>query len=136
MKRLAGAALLAVLIWCVVGCGPRTGAAPPLAKVKGTVNLDGKAMGGGEVRFSVPGQPVRSIPIQDGAFSGEAHIGKNLINVVWEKDGGPNPMDPNLPPIKVNVVDPKYASMDSPFNVEVPKDGVSDLKFDVTSARK
>jgi len=136
MKRLPGAVILVVLVWCVVGCGKRTPPGPPLAKVNGKVNLDGKPMAGGEVRFSVSGQPVKSIEIKDGAFSGEAHTGKNRVEVVWEKDGPPNPTDPKLPPIKVNVVDPKFSGMNSPFNVEVPATGASDLKFDVTSARK
>jgi len=134
MKRLVPL-LLFLFVVGVVGCtkGP-TG--PALAKVSGTVNLDGKPMQDGEVRFEVAGQPSKIIPVKDGAFSGDVYSGKNRVDVVWEKDGGPNPMDPKLPPIKVNVVDPKFSGMNSPFSVEVPSSGKTDMNFDVPSARK
>jgi len=106
-----------------------------MVKVSGTVNLDGKPMEGGEIRFSVPGQPVRSIEIKSGAFSGETFVGKNLVQVVWEKEGPPNPMDPNSK-LKVNTVSPRFAGVDSPLSADIGKDGAKDLKFDVTSAKR
>jgi hypothetical protein len=106
-----------------------------LATVKGTVNLDGKPMTGGEIRFSVSGQPVKSIEIKDGAFSGQVYTGKNLVEVVWDQDGPPNPMDPSTR-IKVNVISPHFSGANSALSADVGANGATDLKFEVTSARR
>src|SRR5207244_4270468 len=101
--------------------------APPLAKVSGTVTLDGKAMQGGEVRFNSTGYPAKVLEIKDGAFSGEVYSGKNRVEVVWDKDGPPVQMDPNQPPTptKINAVDPIFSGPTSPFTPEIPKTGAS-----------
>jgi len=137
MNRLVGSFLLLSIPCVPLGCNKTAGPKePPLAKVSGTVTLDGKPMGGGVVRFHAADQPAKSLEIKDGAFSGDVYVGKNRVEVVWEKDGPPNPMMPDGPPIKVNAVAPQFSGMDSPFNVDVPAGGKSDLKFDVTSARR
>jgi hypothetical protein len=125
--------------WCVIallvaGCAETGPALPQLAKVAGTVILDGKPMEGGEVRFNALGQPPRVLPVQGGAFAGEAFVGSNQIDVVWDKEGPPHPMDPTTR-IMVNVVASQFQGPSSPFKVEVVEAGVSDLKFEVTSAR-
>jgi hypothetical protein len=136
MKRLIGVCLIVALQWCVVGCdGDKKTKAPDLAKVSGTVNLDGKAMEGGEVRFSVPGQPPKSIEIKNGTFSGEVFIGKNSVEVVWDVDGPPNPMDPTQK-LKVNKVATTFSGPNTTLSADITKEGKSDLKFDVTSVRR
>ena len=119
----------------LAGCSAGGSNAPPTAPVKGAVNLDGKPMGGGEVRFTVPGQPPKSAPVTDGTFAGEAFVGKNSVEVVWDKDGPPNPTD-QTSRMKVNAVSGKYSGPNSPFQFDIPAGGKSDFKLDVTSARK
>jgi hypothetical protein len=132
MARLTGMVSFLLVTSVLVGCSGNQGNTPPLAPVSGKVTLDGKPMGGGEVRFSVPGQPVKVLEVKDGAFAGEVFTGKNGVEVVWEVDGGPNPMDPSTK-LKVNKVDAKYLGPNSPFSEDIGKEGKSDLHFKVTS---
>ena len=134
MKYLSCWFLIACLV-LLVGCdsGP---ALPKRAKVSGTVTLDGQPMDGGEVRFRAEGQPSQILEVKGGAFSGEAFVGKNQVDVVYEKDGPtPHPMEAGKF-LKVNVVDAKFTGMSTPFTPDVPATGTSDLKFEVTSAPK
>lgn len=133
MKRI-GYLLLCGLALVVVGCQDEGPSSPSLAQVSGTVTLDGKPMEGGEVRFLLPGYPPQAYAVQSGAISGQAFVGQNQVEVVWEKDGPPNPMNPETF-IKVNVVSPQFSGPNTPFKVDVGPDGASDLKFEVTSAR-
>jgi len=135
MRRFFSAALSRFAVCWFVGCGQDAAKAPTPVKVSGTVKMDGKAMGGGEVRFALPGQPPKAMPINAGTFAGEAFVGKNNVTVVWEKDGPPHPMDPTAR-LKVNVVAGKFSGPESPLNAEVGESGASDLKFEVTSERK
>lgn len=135
MMRCFSLVLLAGSVCIVAGCSRGGGNTPPVAKVKGMVNLDGKPMQGGEARFNAAGMPPRVLEIKEGAFSGEAYVGKNRVEIVWDKDGPPNPMDPNSR-IKVNAVADRFSGVNSPFNIDISKEGSSDLKFDVTSARR
>jgi hypothetical protein len=91
-------------------------------------------MDGGEIRFSIPGQPPRSLEIKGGAFSGEAFIGKNVVEVVWDKDGPPNPTDPTTR-MKVNTISDKFWGPNSTLSADIAAPGAEDLKFDVTSKR-
>jgi len=128
ITRVAAVALLAVVLGCTAP-GPPT---VPVAKVSGTVKLDGKPMGGGEVRFNVPGQPPKSMEIHDGAFSGDAFLGKNQVDVVWDKDGPPNPMDPTTK-TKVNVVADQFSGPGSSLKADVAEGAGNTFSFDVTS---
>jgi len=132
MRHLACVFLFCSVAWLLAGCKKNTGNATKMAPVKGTVNLDGKAMAGGEVRFSIAGQAPKILEVKDGTFSGEAYVGKNHVEVVWEKDGPPHPMDPNTR-LKVNAIAPRFSGPESPFKPDIPAGGSSDLKFDVTS---
>jgi hypothetical protein len=135
MKPLARVAVVAtVLAGFLTGC-KSSSSGPNLVAVKGTVNLDGKPMEGGEIRFIAPGQPAVVIEIKSGAFSGKAPAGKNTVEVVWDQDGPANPMDPSTR-IKVNTVSPQFSGPNSTLSADVPAGGASDLKFDVTSARR
>jgi hypothetical protein len=115
------------------GCTPQNAPPPALAPVKGTVNLDGKAMPEGEIRFNVMGQAPMSMPIKDGAFSGEAFIGKNQVEVVLEKKGPPSTTDPNTF-TTINVISPRFFGPNTSLKADVGANGTSDLKFDVTTA--
>jgi hypothetical protein len=126
---------LTLAICLFVGCGEESLPAPEVAKVGGTVNLDGKPMQGGVVRFSVPGQAPRDIPVANGTFDGEGYVGLNVIHVLWEEEGAANPMDPSSR-LTVNKVDPKFSGPNSPFQEAIGAEGKTDLKFDVTSAKK
>src|SRR3954466_5874702 len=134
MKRLTCVVTVAVLSRSVIGCKDFAVKGPALAPARGTVNLDGKPMPGGEIRFTVPGQPTEAIEIKDGAFSGQASMGRNRVEVVWEQDGPPNPMDPSTR-IKANTVSAQFFGEGSPLSSDVGSKGAADLKFDVTSAR-
>jgi hypothetical protein len=92
-------------------------------------------MATGEVRFNTVGQAAKSMAIQDGAFSGEAFVGANQIDVIWEKDGPPHPMESNVR-LKVNIISNKYWAPASTLRANIGPEGASDLKFDVKSKRK
>lgn len=134
MYRLC-AGMLILLSGALVGCSGGGTKGPAAAPVKGTVNLDGKPMAGGEVRFSAPGFPPKVIEVKDGAFEGEAFAGSNKIEVVWDKDGPPNPTDPTTK-MKVNAVADKFSGPNTPFSFEIPAGGKTDITLAVTSARR
>jgi len=133
--RLIVLSLLVVGLALSVGCSDGTVAPPSKAPVGGTVTLDGKPMPAGEVRFNQVGQPAVTLPVKDGAFSGEAFVGDNRVDVVWEKEGPPHPMDPNQK-LMVNAVDGKFSGPTSPFQQTIAADGAPNLTFAVTSARR
>ncbi len=134
MYRFACTAVTFSILFWSVGCTPESPKAPPLAKVSGTATLDGKAMSGGEVRLAVPGQPPKIIEIKDGAFSGEAFVGKNVVEVYLAKDGPPSTTDPKTP-TKINAVDAKFTGPNSALKSEVTKDGPNEFKYEVTSSK-
>ena len=134
MNRLSAVVFLGACL--LAGCSDARQAPPSLAKVRGTVTLDGKPMVGGEVRFTASGQPPKALEIKDGNFAGDVHVGKNHVDVVWDKDGPPNPMDPKAPPIKVNAVSNAFSGPNSQLSADVDKGGNASLAFEVKSARK
>ena len=107
---------------------------PPTAKVNGTVKMNGKPMPAGEVRFAIPGQPAKSMDIKDGAFTGEAFVGDNHVDVVWDKDGPAHPMDPSQK-IKVNVVADMYSGPGTTLRAKVTESGAARITFEVQSKR-
>jgi len=117
-----------------VGCNNSPGVSAS-APVSGTVLLDGNPMPDGEVRFSVAGEPPRTLAVREGKFSGEVAVGENRVAVIWEKDGPPHPMDPTQK-LKVNVVDDKFSGPNSVLTQKVASGGATDLKLEVTSAKR
>jgi len=77
--------LLIVLLVSAVGCKSDK---KVYAKVKGTVNFNGKPLDKGEISFSLPGKPPTFMDIVDGKFSGQAVVGANTIAVSVKKKGG------------------------------------------------
>jgi hypothetical protein len=132
MNKLTCVTFSLLVIFWGTGCTPESPKPPALAKVSGTVNLDGQPMAGGEVQFEIAGFPPKTLEIKDGAFAGEVHAGKNQIGVVWNKEI-PNPTEPKMQ-MTTNVVSSKFSDKDSPFNAEVTEGKV--FKFEVTSAPK
>lgn len=76
------------LVWNC-GCTPAQSGATPVAPVKGVINIDGKSIPTGEIHFGMTGVPPRVLQIKDGAFSGEAPVGKNQVEVFIYVDGPP-----------------------------------------------
>ena len=105
---------------------------PPKVAVKGTVTLDGKPIPDGEILFTVQDEAPQPLPIKDGSFSGEAMTGKNRVEIRAFKSGPPPTTDPKGPPSKINIVPDKYNGK-STLTAEIPADGASSLKFEVTS---
>ncbi len=132
MNRLFRVSLLVVLLGLLGGCSSTATNKAQLVPVKGTVSLDNHPMASGEIRFSLKGEVPRSIEIKNGTFSGEAFAGKNHVEVVLEKDGGPHPMNPKER-IKINGVSTKFWGPTSTLSADVGTSGSSDLKFAVTS---
>jgi hypothetical protein len=133
--RLSALGLLVCALGVLAGCSDGTVPPPAKAPVSGTVTLDGQPMGGGEVRFNLVGQPVLTLPVQNGSFSGEVFVGDNRVEVLWEKEGPPHPMDPSQK-LMVNTVDPKFSGPQSPFQEKIPAEGATGLTFAVTSGRR
>jgi hypothetical protein len=135
MHRISGVVAVAAFVIWSAGCGGSEGhKAPPTAKVSGTVKLDGKPMPSGEVRFEIVGETVKAMEVKDGAFSGDAFVGKNRVDVVLEKDGPANPMNPSAK-IKVNVVSDRFSGLKSTLSAQVNSGENAPFSFEVTSKR-
>lgn len=78
MRWFVLATLVAVAL---AGCTPAMPKLPPLAAVKGKVQLDGRPMATGEVVFSLPGMPEQRIPVVNGVYEGQAMVGANQVGV-------------------------------------------------------
>ena len=113
MLRLTGVVLFLLVASVLAGCSSNSNAPPPLAQVSGKVTLDGEPMAGGEVRFSITGFPPKVLEVKNGAFSGEVFTGKNRVEVVWDVDGGPHPMEPEKT-IKTNKIAAKFSGPNTP----------------------
>jgi hypothetical protein len=121
-----------VIIACAVGCTPPPKGAAPAAKVKGTAKMDGKLIPAGEIAFGIEGYPPTMMPIADGAFSGEAPIGKNQVEVFVFEEGPPSPRYPNVP-TKKNIVPEKYAGPNTILEANVVAGGANDFKFELNT---
>jgi hypothetical protein len=125
----ACSALLAFLLSTGCSSGPK---APPLAPVKGTVNLDNKPMDAGDITFSIPGEVPSTLQVNAGAFAGNASIGKAKVEIRSYRPGKKNEMYPDQEPSPENFIPAKWNS-ESQLTADVTKDGPNEFKFDVTS---
>ena len=128
MHRFVGVASAVLMLGLLSACTPQNAPPPPSAPVKGSVKLNGKAMDGGEVRFTTPGQPPKHFPIKDGSFAGDAFVGKNRVDIVLEKDGPPSTTDPKTP-TKVNSVTHKDLEAD------VKQGGPNEYNFEASEKK-
>ena len=103
----------------------------PSAPVKGTVLLAGKPLPSGKINLEVSGQAPVVLEIRDGEFEGNVHAGVNRVEIRAFKDGPPLTTDPSKMPTKLNYLPEKYAGK-STLTTEIPRDGKSDLKFEVS----
>lgn len=89
-------------------------------------------MPSGEVVFSTPTEPAKTIPVTNGAFTGEAFVGKNKVQVNSYKEGPPLPTDLTKAPTKQNIVADQFSAQ-STLSAEVTAAGANEFKFDVTA---
>ncbi len=71
-------------------------------------------------------------PLKDGAYSGNANVGKNKVEVRAFKDGPPLSTDPEEKPTKLNHL-PERFGISSQLTAEVTADGTNDFKFEVSA---
>ncbi len=123
---------LGLSLLLLVGCTPKA-KGPTLVPVKGTVNLDGKALAEGEVQFSLPGEVPATFPVANGAFSGQAGVGNNRVEVRAYRPGTPTKMgDQTFGGEKENYIPAQYNTQ-SKFTADVTSGGANEFKFEVTS---
>jgi hypothetical protein len=69
----------------VAGC--QRGDKSQFANVKGKVTYNGSPIEKGEIAFTHEGQPPMTMKIVDGAFNGQAMVGRNKVAVTaWKKN--------------------------------------------------
>jgi hypothetical protein len=125
-----GCVLLSVVT--SIGCpSPRNGL-PPSAKVKGTITIDDRPLSTGEIHFVLTGAPPSVLPIKEGAYSGEAPIGKNKVEVFHYVDGRPSEKDRGTM-TKANTIPPKYWGHGTALEAAVEATGANEFKFAITS---
>jgi hypothetical protein len=129
-SRLAICSVLA-LAWNS-GCGPEQQRGAPVANVKGTAHIDRKPIPTGEIHFSMTGVPPRVLEIKDGAFSGEAPVGKNQVEVFIYAEGPPAAKYGGTR-AKINTTSERYWGPKTTLSASVNASGANEFKFDITS---
>jgi hypothetical protein len=132
MLRNAFVVSCAVTICITLGCGPAEVKPPPTGPVKGTVTLNGEPMAAGELIFSIPGEPVQQIPVTNGAFSGQAPVGKNKVEVYSYQESAPTSGLSTDTVKKTNIVSDQF-NVRSALSENVTAAGPNEFKFAVTS---
>jgi hypothetical protein len=133
MRILGLFVCIGVVVAFASGCStPAVPPPPPVATVKGTVEMDGKPMKSGDIEFETMAQPSKSLKIEDGVFSGEVFTGKNTVRVHLYVEGDIISTDPDKKRAKKESLPAKYNEK-STLSADVPSAGLSDLKFEVTS---
>ena len=130
MRLVVFFVFMGIVVALTSGCTPSVPKAPPLATVKGTVQLDGKPMKNGEIEFEAIAQPPKTLQIENGAFSGEVFTGKNTVRFHMYKEGPPASTDPEKPK---NWRPSTPVQRKSQVRLRCAWGGKSDLKFDMTS---
>lgn len=135
MPRSCFALCLALPLAWLCGCGSsKPEGATPTATVKGTVTMDGKAIPAGEVHFGMTGVPPKVLEIKDGAFAGEAPVGKNKVEVfVYVEGPAPPPGKYGGERPKTNTTPQKYWGANTTLSAQVDAGGANEFKFALTS---
>jgi hypothetical protein len=131
MNRLGLAVCLGLAIVLNSGCGPKGPPQAPVAKVKGTVNIDGKPIPTGEIHFGMLGVPPKVSKITEGKYEGEAPVGDNKVEVFIYKEE-PNPRYPDNP-FKINTVPDKYSGPKTTLKASVQVGETNEFPFEITS---
>jgi hypothetical protein len=132
MSRFVFGIVLCCAALLSVGCGSDQPGLPPLAPVKGTIQLDGQPVPTGELHFSMTGVPPQVLPITSGAFEGKAPVGKNKVEVFIYQEGPPSSKYGGAAS-KVNVAPAKYWGPTSMLETTINASGTNEVKFDMTS---
>ncbi len=133
MNRFCRVFGFAVVFGWVLGCSSSQPAGgPPVTQVKGTVTMDGKAIPTGEIHFGMPGVPPRVLAIKDGAFAGEAPVGKNQVEVFVYTEGAAVKGKHGGEGSKTNTVPQKYWGANTTLSAPVTAGGTNDFKFALT----
>jgi hypothetical protein len=133
MSRSCLATCFALALVWAFGCSGRTGP-PPTAAVKGTINMDGKALPAGELHFGVHGAPPSVLKVKDGTFSGQAPVGQNKVELFILADGPPNPKYQGAGAAsKINTAPGKYWGPNTALDAPVSATGPNEFKFDISS---
>jgi hypothetical protein len=122
----------ALAIVCNGGCGSEQKGAAPAAQITGTVTLDGNPVPAGEIHLGMAGVPPRVLQIKDGAFSGEAPIGKNQVEIFIYEEGPPSEKRGGARS-KKNIAPEKYWGQETVLEATVEAGGTNEFKFTLTS---
>ena len=120
-----------VLVWSV-GCAPAPNGPAPAAHVTGTIKLDGQPIPTGEIHFGMLGVPPSVLEIKNGAFAGEAPIGKNQVEVFIYVEGPPSDKYPGVA-TKQNTTLDKYWGPSTTLEATVSAGVANEFKFDIYS---
>jgi len=120
-----------VTITWLVGCNSDERLSP-VAKVKGTVNIDGKPIPTGEIHFGMAGVPPKVLDIKEGAFAGDAPIGNNKVEIFIYVEGPPSEKYAGTRQ-KQNTTPQKYWGPNTTLSASVRPGDVNDFKFDIMS---
>jgi len=132
MCRICLATCLGLTLSWVIGCAQAPNGTAPAAKVQGTVRIDGKPISAGEIHFATAGYPPMVMSITDGSYSGEAPIGKNLVEVFIFVEGPPSEKYGGTRP-KINTTPEKYWGPNTILDATVSADGANEFKFEISS---
>ncbi|WP_029629767.1 hypothetical protein [Zavarzinella formosa] len=133
MDRFCAAIGFALSLVVSFGCSPAPQASgPPVGNVKGIVNVDGKSVPTGEIHFGMAGVPPKVLEIKDGAFTGEAPVGNNKVEVFIYVEG-PSSEKYGGARSKKNSIPQKYWGANTTLSAVVTAGGANDFKFDITS---
>lgn len=113
-----------------VGCSPPPKGAAPAAKVKGIAKLDGKPIASGELHFSVADFPPRVVEIKDGAYAGEAPVGKNKVELLIYVEEKSEKYGKS---IKKNTAPEKYWGPNTVLAADVSANGDNEFKFEIST---
>ena len=113
----------------LLGCGE---SGPRLAKVQGTVQLDGQPMQEGTVMFRSVGEgTLDQIEVKDGKFAGEAHPGDRRVEIAQFET---IVLDPQMNSTRqVNHVAKEFND-ESKLTAKVDPSGPNEFNFDVKKA--
>jgi len=132
MLRNVIAVFCAFLICGSIGCGPPEVKPPPSAQVKGTITLNGSPLPTGEVVFSIVGQPPKTLTVTNGAYAGEATVGKNKVEVHSYKESAPTSGLSTDTVSKEDIVADQFGYQ-STLTADVQGGGANEFNFDVKS---
>lgn len=128
--------IVGIILLLVVGCGPRELVPVP---VHGTVTLDGKPLPDGQISFITPGQVPKSLPIENGRFTGEVKPGEKRIEIAAYRPARAAPdvpasMRPLIEAGKENYLPSRYHS-NSTLTETVRETGDNAFQFTLTSEK-